>query len=94
MWWADSHVVDRQPHGGQAAVWWTGSHVVDRQLCGEQGGFRERVRKRNVLKRNMAKFKPASEKKKEIVTPIQVCAQKGRETRFLGRKGNVISLKG
>lgn len=60
-------MVDRQPHGGQTAAWWTDSHVVDRQE-----GFRERVRKRNVLKRNMAKFKPASEKKKEIVTPIRV----------------------
>lgn len=65
-------MVDRQLHGGQIAVWWTGSHVVDGQPRGGQEGFRERVRKRNVLKRNMAKFKPASEKMKEIVTPIRV----------------------
>lgn len=63
-WWTDSHVVERQSCGGEAVTWWTGSHVV------EQEGFRERVRKRNVLKRDMPKFKPASEKKKEIVTPI------------------------
>lgn len=81
MWWRGSHMVERQPYGGgshmvdrqsrggQAATWWTGSHVVDRQPRGGTGRLQKRVRKLNVLKRDMPKFKPASEKK-EIVTPI------------------------
>lgn len=67
--------------------------MVGRQPCGNVEGFRERVGKLKMLERNMPKFNPVSEKKKKNVTPIRVCAQKGRETRCLGKKRDIISLK-